>query len=193
MDASNMLKPALARGDLRVIGATTIDEYRRNIEKDAALERRFQPVLIDEPSVEETIEILNGLRDRYEAYHRVRISPEALVAAAELSDRYITNRFLPDKAIDLIDQAAARVRLRAKTKPADRRALEEGIARNERERDQAVAAEDYERANTLKTQIESYERSWTRAAPADARVPPRCSPTTSPRSCRAEPGSRSHS
>jgi ATP-dependent Clp protease ATP-binding subunit ClpC len=93
MDASNMLKPALARGDLRVIGATTVDEYRRNIEKDAALERRFQPVLIDEPSVEETIEILNGLRDRYEAYHRVRISPEALVAAAELSDRYITDRF----------------------------------------------------------------------------------------------------
>ena len=124
-----MLKPALARGDLRVIGATTIDEYRRNIEKDAALERRFQPVLIDEPSVEETIEILNGLRDRYEAYHRVRISPEALVAAAELSDRYITDRFLPDKAIDLIDQAAARVRLRAKTKPADRRALEEDMAR----------------------------------------------------------------
>src|ERR687898_21482 len=154
MDASNMLKPSLARGDLRVIGATTVDEYRRNIEKDAALERRFQPVLIDEPSVEETIEILNGLSDRYEAYHRVRISPEALVAAAELSDRYITDRFLPDKAIDLIDQAAARVRLRAKTKPADRRALEEDMARHERERDQAVAAEDYERANTLKAQIE---------------------------------------
>src|ERR671915_2285321 len=127
MDASNMLKPALARGDLRVIGATTIDEYRRNIEKDAALERRFQPVLIDEPSVEETIEILHGLRDRYEAYHRVRISPEALVAAAELSDRYITDRFLPDKAIDLIDQSAARVRLRSKTKPADRRALEDEV------------------------------------------------------------------
>src|SRR6187200_2717754 len=148
LDASNMLKPKLARGDLRVIGATTIDEYRRNIEKDAALERRFQPVLIDEPSVEDTIEILQGLRDRYEAYHRVRISPEALVAAAELSDRYITNRYLPDKAIDLIDQASARVRLRAKTKPADRRALEENMARHERERDQAVAAEDYERANT---------------------------------------------
>src|ERR671915_320333 len=154
MDASNMLKPALARGELRVIGATTIDEYRRNIEKDAALERRFQPVLIDEPSVDETIEILHGLKDRYEAYHRVRISPEALVAAAELSDRYITDRFLPDKAIDLIDQAAARVRLRAKTKPADRRALEDELARNERERDQAVAAEDYERANVLKARID---------------------------------------
>src|ERR687896_270202 len=154
MDASNMLKPALARGELRVIGATTVDEYRRNIEKDAALERRFQPVLIDEPSVEETIEILHGLRDRYEAYHRVRISPEALVAAAELSDRYITDRFLPDKAIDLIDQAAARVRLRSKTKPADRRALEDEIARNERERDQAVAAEDYARGNGLKDRID---------------------------------------
>src|ERR671910_675163 len=141
MDASNMLKPSLARGDLRVIGATTVDEYRRNIEKDAALERRFQPVLIDEPSVEETIEILNGLSDRYEAYHRVRISPDALVAAAELSDRYITDRFLPDKAIDLIDQAAARVRLRAKTKPADRRALEGELGRDERARGQAGAAE----------------------------------------------------
>jgi ATP-dependent Clp protease ATP-binding subunit ClpC len=164
MDASNMMKPALARGDLRVIGATTIDEYRQNIEKDAALERRFQPVLIDEPSVDETIEILNGLRDRYEAYHRVRISPEALVAAAELSDRYITDRFLPDKAIDLIDQAAARVRLRTKTKPADRRALEEELARNERERDQAVAAEDYERANLLKGRVEELRDQIDEAA-----------------------------
>jgi ATP-dependent Clp protease ATP-binding subunit ClpC len=154
MDASNMLKPALARGELHVIGATTVDEYRRNIEKDAALERRFQPVLIDEPSVEETIEILNGLRDRYEAFHRVRISGEAIVAAAELSDRYIADRFLPDKAIDLIDQAAARVRLRVKTKPPDRRALESELARQQRERDQAVAAEDYDRANELKAQLE---------------------------------------
>ena len=153
MDASNMLKPALARGELHVIGATTIDEYRRNIEKDAALERRLQPVLIDEPSVDETIEILSGLRDRYEAFHRVRISPEAIVAAAELSDRYVTDRFLPDKAIDLIDQAAARVRLRTKTKPADRRALEDELARMERERDQAVAGEDYERAGQLKDSI----------------------------------------
>ncbi len=154
MDATNMLKPALARGELRVIGATTIDEYRRNIEKDAALERRFQPVLIDEPSVEETIEILNGLRDRYEAFHRVRISGEAIVAAAELSDRYITDRFLPDKAIDLIDQAAARVRLRVKTKPADRKAQESELAHIQRERDQAVAGEDYDRANELKGEID---------------------------------------
>jgi ATP-dependent Clp protease ATP-binding subunit ClpC len=168
MDASNMLKPALARGELRVIGATTIDEYRGNIEKDAALERRFQPVLIDEPSVEETIEILNGLRDRYEAFHRVRISGEAIVAAAELSDRYIADRFLPDKAIDLIDQAAARVRLRMKTKPPDRRALEDELRRTERERDQAVAAEDYERANALKADVEEV-RGRVDEASADVR------------------------
>ena len=113
--AGNMLKPALARGELRVIGATTLDEYRSNIEKDAALARRFQPILVAEPSVEDTVAILRGLRDRYEAHHQVRFTDEALVAAAELSDRYITDRFLPDKAIDLIDQAGARVRLRAKT------------------------------------------------------------------------------
>jgi ATP-dependent Clp protease ATP-binding subunit ClpC len=104
MDASNMLKPALARGELHVIGATTLDEYRKNIESDPALERRFQPVFVREPTVEETIEILRGLKDRYEAFHRVRISDEAIVAAAELSDRYVRDRFLPDKAIDLIDQ-----------------------------------------------------------------------------------------
>ena len=138
MDASNMLKPALARGELHVIGATTIDEYRKNVEKDPALERRFQPVLVREPTVDETIQILRGLKDRYEAYHRVRITDEAIVAAAELSDRYIGDRFLPDKAIDLIDQASARVRLRAKTKPVDTKALEEEIGRLERERDQAV-------------------------------------------------------
>src|SRR4051794_41558657 len=109
MDAGNMLKPALARGELHMIGATTLDEYRRNIEKDPALERRFQPVLVSEPTVEETIEILTGLKDRYEAFHRVRITDEAIVAAAELSDRYIRDRFLPDKAIDLIDQAAPRL------------------------------------------------------------------------------------
>ncbi len=107
MDASNMLKPALARGELHVIGATTLDEYRKNIEKDPALERPFQPVFVREPTVEETIEILDGLKDRYEAFHRVRISDEAIIAAAELSDRYIRDRYLPDKAIDLIDQASA--------------------------------------------------------------------------------------
>src|SRR3954463_10492808 len=155
MDASNMLKPALARGELHVIGATTLDEYRKNIEKDPALERRFQPVLVREPTVEETVEILHGLKDRYEAFHRVRISDEAIVAAAELSDRYVRDRFLPDKAIDLIDQASARVRLRTKTKDDDTRSLEEDLRRLARERDQATAAEDYERASEVKEQAES--------------------------------------
>jgi ATP-dependent Clp protease ATP-binding subunit ClpC len=155
MDASNMLKPALARGELHVIGATTLDEYRKNIEKDPALERRFQPVFVREPTVEETIEILHGLKDRYEAFHRVRISDEAIVAAAELSDRYIRDRYLPDKAIDLIDQASARVRLRTKTKDVDTRSLEEDLRRLARERDQATSAEDYDRAGELKEQIDS--------------------------------------
>jgi ATP-dependent Clp protease ATP-binding subunit ClpC len=153
MDASNMLKPALARGELRCIGATTIDEYRKNIEKDAALERRFQPVLVSEPTVEDTIQILFGLRDRYEAHHRVKIDDEAIIAAAELSDRYVADRFLPDKAIDLMDQAAARVRLRSRTKPQDTRALEDEVKRLQREKDQAVAAEDFERAQELKDRI----------------------------------------
>ncbi|HEY6604959.1 MAG TPA: AAA family ATPase [Gaiellaceae bacterium] len=155
MDASNMLKPALARGELHVIGATTLDEYRKNIEKDPALERRFQPVLVREPTVEETVEILHGLKDSYEAFHRVRISDEAILAAAELSDRYIRDRFLPDKAIDLIDQASARVRLRTKTKDDDTRSLEEDLRRLTRERDQATATEDYERASAVKERVDS--------------------------------------
>jgi ATP-dependent Clp protease ATP-binding subunit ClpC len=155
MDASNMLKPALARGELHVVGATTIDEYRKNIEKDAALERRFQPVLVKEPTVDDTIDILRGLKDRYEAHHRVKITDEAIIAAAELSDRYITDRFLPDKAIDLMDQAAARVRLRSRTKPQDTRAMEDEMRRLNREKDQAVAAEDFERAPVLRDRIET--------------------------------------
>jgi ATP-dependent Clp protease ATP-binding subunit ClpC len=155
MDAGNMLKPALARGEMHVIGATTLDEYRKEVEGDPALERRFQPVLVREPTVDETIEILHGLKDRYEAFHRVRISDEAIVAAAELSDRYVRDRFLPDKAIDLIDQASARVRLRTKTKDDDTRSLEEDLRRLARERDQATAAEDYNRAGDLKEQIDT--------------------------------------
>jgi ATP-dependent Clp protease ATP-binding subunit ClpC len=155
LDASNMLKPKLARGELHVIGATTLDEYRKNIEGDPALERRFQPVFVREPTVDETIEILHGLKDRYEAFHRVRITDEAIVAAAELSDRYVRDRFLPDKAIDLIDQASARVRLRTKTKDIDTRSLEEDLRRLARERDQATAAQDYDRAGELKEQIDS--------------------------------------
>jgi ATP-dependent Clp protease ATP-binding subunit ClpC len=154
MDAGNMLKPALARGELHVIGATTLDEYRKDVEGDPALERRFQPVLVREPTVDETIEILHGLKDRYEAFHRVRISEEAIVAAAELSDRYVRDRFLPDKAIDLIDQAGARVRLRTKTKDDETRSLEEDLRRLARERDQATAAEDYGRAGSLRNEMD---------------------------------------
>ena len=172
MDAGNMLKPALARGELHLIGATTLDEYRKNVEKDAALERRFQPVLVKEPTVDETIEILSGLKDRYEAFHRVRITEEAIIAAAELSDRYIRDRFLPDKAIDLVDQASARVRLRAKSKPQDTRELEDELRHAERERDSAVAAENYELADDLKARIAEHkqqlgERREGRARPAE--------------------------
>src|SRR5256714_11022239 len=155
MDAGNMLKPALARGELHVIGATTLDEYRKEVEGDPALERRFQPVLVREPTVDETIQILHGLKDRYEAFHRVRISDEAIVAAAELSDRDIRDRFLPDKAIDLIDQAGARVRLRTKTKDDKTRNLEEDLRRLARERDQATAPEDYDRAAEVKDRLET--------------------------------------
>jgi ATP-dependent Clp protease ATP-binding subunit ClpC len=161
--AGNMLKPALARGELHVIGATTLDEYRRNIEKDAALERRFQPILVPEPSVEDTVEILRGLRDRYEAHHQVRFADEALVAAVELSDRYVADRHLPDKAIDLIDQAGARVRRRVKTLPTDLRGLEQEVSRLQREKDQAVAAEQYERASELRDQIREAEQQLERA------------------------------
>ncbi len=153
MGAANMLKPALARGELHIIGATTVDEYRRDIEKDAALERRFQPILVPEPSVHDTIEILCGLRDRYEAHHQVRFTDEALVAAVELSDRYIIDRFLPDKAIDLIDQAGARVRLRTKTPARDQRELEQRLEQLRMEKDEAVAEEDYARATTLRDEI----------------------------------------
>ena len=171
MDAGNMLKPALARGELHLIGATTLDEYRKNIEKDAALERRFQPVFVPEPTVDETIEILTGLKDRYEAFHRVRITEEAIIAAAELSDRYIRDRFLPDKAIDLIDQASARVRLRAKSKPDDTRTLEEEIRRAERERDQAISGEDYQRADELKAQLDERRGQLRERREGRARAP----------------------
>ncbi|GAA2190273.1 ATP-dependent Clp protease ATP-binding subunit [Micromonospora lupini] len=167
MDASNMLKPALARGELRVIGATTLDEYRKSIEKDAALARRFQPVLVPEPSVDDTIAILRGLRDRYEAHHQVRFTDEALVAAAELSDRYVTDRFLPDKAIDLIDQAGARVRLRTRTPASDVRELEQELDDVRRDKEQAVTDEQYERASALRDRISELEEEMRRANGAD--------------------------
>ncbi|MER7358098.1 ATP-dependent Clp protease ATP-binding subunit [Nonomuraea dietziae] len=154
MDAANILKPALSRGELHVVAATTIDEYRKHIEKDAALERRFQPVLVPEPSVEDTVGILAGLRDAYEAHHQVRITDDALDAAASLSARYIADRFLPDKAIDLMDQAAARVRLRARTPAADVRELEERVASLRREKDQAVAGDEFDRAKELTSEID---------------------------------------
>ncbi|MGC4891040.1 ATP-dependent Clp protease ATP-binding subunit [Micromonospora sp. DT227] len=163
MDASNMLKPALARGELRVIGATTLDEYRRTIEKDAALARRFQPVLVPEPGVEDTVAILRGLRDRYEAHHQVRFTDEALVAAAELSDRYVTDRFLPDKAIDLIDQAGARVRLRTRTPASDVRDLEQQLDEVRRDKEQAVSDEQYERASSLRDRLAELEDQIRRA------------------------------
>ncbi|MFC3574336.1 ATP-dependent Clp protease ATP-binding subunit [Streptomyces yaanensis] len=152
MDAGNILKPALARGELHVVGATTLEEYRR-IEKDAALARRFQPILVPEPTVADAVEILRGLRDRYEAHHQVRYTDEALVAAVELSDRYLTDRHLPDKAIDLIDQAGARVRLRARTKGTDVRTMEREVERLTRDKDQAVADEQYEHATQLRDRI----------------------------------------
>ncbi|MPZ64523.1 MAG: AAA domain-containing protein [Pseudonocardiaceae bacterium] len=170
--ASNMLKPALARGELHVIGATTLNEYRTNIEKDPALERRFQPILVPEPSVADTISILHGLRDRYEAHHQVRFTDDALVAAAELSERYISDRFLPDKAIDLIDQAGARVRLRTHTPTADVRDLEQQLERLTRDKDQAVADEAYERASTLRDEITALrERIEAARAGGGAAVP----------------------
>src|SRR4051794_21944204 len=161
--AGNMLKPALARGELHIIGATTLDEYRRNIEKDAALERRFQPILVPEPSIEDTVQILCGLRDRYEAHHQVRFTDEALVAAVELSDRYITDRHLPDKAIDLIDQAGARVRRRIQTPASDLRRREQEVSRLQREKDEAVAAEQYERASQLRSELLEAQRQLDEA------------------------------
>ncbi|MFF8932041.1 ATP-dependent Clp protease ATP-binding subunit [Streptomyces longwoodensis] len=157
MDAGNILKPALARGELHVVGATTLDEYRRYVEKDAALERRFQPVMVPEPSIEETVQILEGLRDSYEAHHQVRYTDEALAAAAVLSDRYVTDRFLPDKAIDLLDQAGARVRLRSLGRSTEVTERQDRLAKLNREKDQAVAGEDFEKAAELKDRIADVE------------------------------------
>ena len=166
IDAAQMLKPMLARGELQTIGATTNDEYRKYIEKDAALERRFQPVKVEEPSVEETVEILKGLRDRYEAHHRVIITDAAIQAAAELADRYISDRFLPDKAIDLVDEAGARLRIRRMTAPPELRELDEKIAEVRRDKEAAIDDQDFEKAASLRD--EESKLSEERAAKEEA-------------------------
>ncbi|NLM13065.1 MAG: ATP-dependent Clp protease ATP-binding subunit [Epulopiscium sp.] len=150
IDASNILKPSLARGEIQVIGATTLDEYRKHIEKDEALERRFQPIKVEQPTEEEAIEILKGLRDKYEAHHQVHITDEAIVAAVKLSSRYITDRFLPDKAIDLVDEAASRVRLRTFTAPPNVKELEQKLEELEKEKESAIKTEEFEKAGEIK-------------------------------------------
>ncbi len=168
VDAANIIKPSLSRGEFQVIGATTISEYRKYIEKDAALERRFQPVQVEEPSEEDTVSILKGLRDNYEAHHRVKITDEALAAAAKLSQRYITDRFLPDKAIDLIDEASARARIQTLEIPDDLKSLERSVEDIRREKEAAVGSQEFEKAADLRdqekeliTQIAEWRKSWT--------------------------------
>src|SRR5882762_2084061 len=167
IDASNVLKPALARGEIQCIGATTLDEYRKYIEKDGALERRFQQIIVNPPSTVEAVEILKGLRDRYEAHHRVQIKDSALEEAVDLSDRYITGRCLPDKAIDVIDEAGARVRLKAMTRPPDLKELDAQVEQLNQEKESAVAEQDFEKAahlrdhaDKLKKKKETITREW---------------------------------
>ena len=154
IDASNVLKPALARGEVQCIGATTLDDYRKHVEKDGALERRFQTIIVEPPSKDETLAILRGLQDRYEAHHRVKFSDEALYQAVELSSRYISGRCLPDKAIDVVDEAGARVRLKNMTKPPDLTEIEEKLEKLQREKDEAVRSADYERAAALRDEAQ---------------------------------------
>lgn len=169
MDAANILKPALARGELQCIGATTVDEYRKHIEKDAALERRFQPIMVGEPTKEEALEILRGLRDKYEAHHRVKITEEAMKAAVNLSDRYITDRFLPDKAIDLIDEASSKVRLTVQTAPQDLKELESKLEEVRKEKEAAIHGQEFEKAadfrdkeKALLEQIVNEKENWNK-------------------------------
>jgi ATP-dependent Clp protease ATP-binding subunit ClpC len=167
IDAASILKPMLARGELQTIGATTLDEYRKHLEKDAALERRFQPIQVAEPSLTHTIEILKGLRDRYESHHKVSINDDAIVAAATLADRYIADRFLPDKAIDLLDEAGSRLRIRRMTAPPELRAFDDKIADVRKEKESAIDGQDFEKAASLRDKekqlmVEKSERekSW---------------------------------
>lgn len=167
IDASNILKPSLARGEIQVIGATTLNEYRKHIEKDAALERRFQPITVGEPSKEEAVEILKGVRDKYEAHHRVKITDDALEAAVMLSDRYITDRFLPDKAIDLVDEAASRIRLKTFTAPPDIKDMEERVEKLSKEKEDSIRCQEFEKAarirdeeQKLKNELEKIKDQW---------------------------------
>lgn len=169
VDAANMLKPSLARGELQCIGATTLDEYRKHIEKDAALARRFQTVMVDEPSLDMTVEIIKGLRDKYEAHHRVKFSDEAIIAAAKLSNQYITDRFLPDKAVDVIDEAGSRARLQVTTRPPELKEIEADIERTTQEKENAIRKQEYEKAaslrdteRTLIAKLEEKKREWER-------------------------------
>ncbi len=197
IDAASILKPALARGELQTIGATTLDEYRKYLERDSALERRFQQIKVDQPSQEESVQILKGLRDRYEAHHHVGITDEALDAAAELADRYISDRFLPDKAIDLIDEAASRARIKSMTAPPVYRELEDEIETTRRDKEAAIEAQEFEKAANLRdkerkltTRSASSRSSGARASPASGR---RSARRRSPTSSRCGPASRSSS
>lgn len=177
IDASNILKPTLARGELQVVGATTLDEYKKHIEKDAALERRFQPVTVEEPSVEDTIKILKGLRDKYEAHHKVAITDEAIEAAAKLSHRYISDRFLPDKAIDLIDEAASRTRLKSSTAPKGLKEIEERINEIKTEKKAAINNQDFEKAasfrdeeKSLTDELDKKKKLWATKNSKDSKI-----------------------
>ena len=170
IDASNILKPALARGEIQCIGATTIDEYRKHIEKDSALERRFQPIMVGEPSKEETYEMLKGLRDKYEAHHKVKITDEALRVAVDMSDRYITDRFMPDKAIDLIDEAAAKIRIQSSVTPPDLKELQNEMEHMNKEKEEAIGLQDFEKAarlrdreKELKDKLDNMKLQWSNA------------------------------
>ena len=167
IDAANILKPLLARGEVQIVGATTLNEYRKYIEKDSALERRFQPITVDEPSIDDSIEILKGLRDKYEAHHNVKITDEAIESAVKLSSRYINDRFLPDKAIDLIDEASSKVRLKIYTEPEIIKKLEEKIEKISKEKEEAIAVQDFEKAAELRdkehkerNKLEKEKNSW---------------------------------
>lgn len=167
IDAANILKPLLARGEIQVVGATTLNEYRKYIEKDSALERRFQPIIVNEPNEEDTIKILNGLRDKYEAHHNVKITEEAIISATKLSARYINDRFLPDKAIDLIDEAASREKLKTYTEPVNLKNMENEIQKIIQEKEEAIRTQDFEKAAQMrnleiskKEKLEQEKQKW---------------------------------